>query len=134
MHLLAEHIKVLKLVDRTLRRIHRVVDDESLAFALQTLLRNDIDDVAIFGEDIAESFDEGWDLDLLVEVSDLFIRSVCATHPGLMASSFIRRPCEPGQLWRETLRLFVRCAVYERCVGRCLAVFACHDETRVFYT
>jgi len=42
-----------------------------LSFPLDALLRDDIHDVAVFGEDSAKGFDEGRDLDALVDVADL---------------------------------------------------------------
>ena len=62
----------MKVVDGILRAVHAVVDDESLPLALKTLLRDDFDDVAEFVEEAVERVDQGRDLDLLVEVADLF--------------------------------------------------------------
>lgn len=71
-HLLPEKVEALKVVDGILRAVHAVVDDESLPLALKTLLRDDFDDVAEFVEEAVERVDQGRDLDLLVEVADLF--------------------------------------------------------------
>ena len=71
-HLAPEQVEALEVVDGILRAVHAVVDDESLPLALKTLLRDDFDDVAEFVEEAVERVDQGRDLDLLVEVADLF--------------------------------------------------------------
>lgn len=62
----------MKVVDRILRAVHAVVDDESLSPALETLLRDNFDNVAEFVEEAVKRVDQSRDLDLLVEVADLF--------------------------------------------------------------
>ena len=61
----------MQLVDRVLRAVHVVVDDESLSFALKTLLRDNLDNVAELIEESMERLDQGRDLDVLVEVASL---------------------------------------------------------------
>jgi len=52
-HGLAEQLESIHFVNGVLRALDTVEDDERLSPALQTALRNDIDDVAVFGEDFA---------------------------------------------------------------------------------
>lgn len=61
----------MKVVDRILRAIHTVVDDEGLSLALETLLRDDFNNVAEVVEESMKRVDQGRDLDVLVEVADL---------------------------------------------------------------
>lgn len=70
-HLLSEQVEALQLVDRVLRAVHVVVDDEGLSFALKTLLRDNLDNVAELIEESVERLDQGRDLDVLVEVASL---------------------------------------------------------------
>ena len=71
-HLLPEEVEALKFVDRILRAVHIVVDDESLSFALEAFLRDNLDNGAELVEEFVERFDQGGDLDVLVEVAGLF--------------------------------------------------------------
>lgn len=61
----------MQLVDRVLRAVHVVVDDEGLSLALETLLRDNLDNVAKLIEESVERLDQGRDLDVLVEVASL---------------------------------------------------------------
>lgn len=70
-NVLSEELEALKFIDRRLCTLNRVVHDKSLAFCLQILLRNDIDDVAVFGEHAMEHFDEFGDLCAIIEIADL---------------------------------------------------------------
>lgn len=70
-HLLSEQVEALQLVDRVLRAVHVVVDDEGLSLALETLLRDNLDNVAELIEKSVERLDQGRDLDVLVEVASL---------------------------------------------------------------
>lgn len=70
-HLLPEEVEALKVVDRILRAVHTVVDDEGLSLALETLLRDDFNNVAEVVEESMKRVDQGRDLDVLVEVADL---------------------------------------------------------------
>lgn len=70
-HLLPEKFEALHVVDRILRAVHIVVDDEGLALALETLLRDNLDDVAELVEQSVERLDQGGDLDTFVKVADL---------------------------------------------------------------
>lgn len=71
-HWLVEERELLQCFNRILGALDRVVDDESLSLALQTLLRDDVDDVAELVKDLVESFNQDRDLDALIEVADLF--------------------------------------------------------------
>lgn len=71
LHLLAEDLEALQFLDGLLRAALIVVDDEGLAFALQALLRDDVNDGAVFGEEVAEGGSQKGDLDTLVEVADV---------------------------------------------------------------
>lgn len=70
-HLLSEQVETLQVVDRILCAIHIVVDDEGLALALETLLRDDVNNRAEFVEEAVERLDQGRDLHALVEVANL---------------------------------------------------------------
>jgi hypothetical protein len=70
-HLLPEKVEALKLVDRSLRTVHIVVDDEGLSLALEAFLRYNLDNGAKLVEELVERFDQGGDLDVLVEVAGL---------------------------------------------------------------
>lgn len=70
-HLLSEEVEALKVVDRILRAVHVVVNDESLSLALQTLLRDNLNNIAEVVEESMQRVDQGRDLDVLVEVADL---------------------------------------------------------------
>ena len=70
-HLLSEEVEALKVVDRILCAVHVVVDNESLSLALETLLRDNLKDVAEVVEESMKRLDQGRDLDVLVEVADL---------------------------------------------------------------
>lgn len=61
----------MQVVDGILSAVNVVVDDERLASAFQTLLRDDVDNGAKLVEETVERVDEGRDLDALVEVADL---------------------------------------------------------------
>lgn len=71
-HLAPEQVEALEVVDGILRAVHIVVDDEGLALALQTLLRDDVDDGAELVEEAVQRFDQSWDLDGLVEVANVY--------------------------------------------------------------
>lgn len=72
-HLLSEEIEALEVINRILRAVHIVVNDESLSLALQTLLCDNVDNGAEFIEKSMERVDQGRDLDALVEVADLLL-------------------------------------------------------------
>lgn len=72
MHLLAEELETVHLIDGILRRVCTVEYDECLSFALQTLLRDNVDDGAIFLEYFAQSLNEGWYFYALLEIFDLY--------------------------------------------------------------
>jgi galactokinase len=70
-HLLSEEVEALEVVDRVLRAVHIVVDDERLSLALQALLCDDLDNGAELVEKSMERLDQGGDFDAFVEVADL---------------------------------------------------------------
>ena len=72
MHLLPEKVEALKVVDRILRAVHVIIDDEGLPLALKALLRDNLDNVAELVEESVERVDQGGDLDALVDVANLF--------------------------------------------------------------
>ena len=61
----------MKVVNRILRAVHVVVNDEGLTLALETLLRDNFDNVAEVIEESVERVDQSRDLDVLVEVANL---------------------------------------------------------------
>ena len=63
----------MQLIDSLLRAVCAVVDDESLASALDRLLCDDVEDGAELGEGGAQGGYEGGDLDFLVQAADLDI-------------------------------------------------------------
>lgn len=56
LHRLVEELEAIHLVDGAHRGVDIVENDERLAFGFQVRLGNQIDDVAILGEDLAEGF------------------------------------------------------------------------------
>jgi len=57
-HLLVEEFEPVDLVYGILRRFDTVENDEGLALSLQTLLRDDVDHIAVFREDSAQGLDQ----------------------------------------------------------------------------
>lgn len=55
----------MKVVDRILRAVHAIIDNEGLSLALKTLLRDNLDNVAEFVKESVERVDQGGDLDAL---------------------------------------------------------------------
>lgn len=54
LHLLAKQLKALHLIDGLLRAVYAVEDDECLSLRLEIRLGNDLDDGAIFAEELVE--------------------------------------------------------------------------------
>jgi hypothetical protein len=77
-HLAPEQVEALQVVDGVLRAVHIVVDDEGLALALEALFGDDVDDGAELVEEAVQRFDQGRDLDALVEVADVYPLLVCS--------------------------------------------------------
>ena len=75
MHLLAEDIEALKLIDGLLRRIDAVIYHECLALPLDALLRDHINYVAVLGEQPPKSLDQERDFNSLIEVAHIYPRS-----------------------------------------------------------
>jgi hypothetical protein len=71
-HLPPKQVEALEVVDGVLRAVHIVVDDKGLALALEALLGDDVDDGAELVEEAVQRFDQGGDLDGLVEVADVY--------------------------------------------------------------
>lgn len=61
----------MQIVDRVLRAVHIVIDDEGLAFALETLLRDNVNNRAKLVKEAVKRLDQGGDLHALVEVANL---------------------------------------------------------------
>jgi hypothetical protein len=70
-HLLPEKVEALKVVDRILRAVHIIIHDEGLSLALETFLRNNLDNVAEVIKEFVERMDQGGDLDALIDVANL---------------------------------------------------------------
>jgi hypothetical protein len=68
-HGLLEQLEALDLVDGGLGGLGLVEDDKGLALGLEVGLGDDVDDVAILGEDGAQGFLEDVGLDALFEVA-----------------------------------------------------------------
>lgn len=71
-HGLSEDLKALDVLDGLSCSFLVFEDDERLAFALQGLLRDNVDDRAIFAEKLAKSLDKVCGVDALSEVLDLY--------------------------------------------------------------
>jgi len=101
-HLLAEKIEAGEFVNSILRRLLAVVNYEGLAFALQALFRDNVDNVTIFGEDLAEGINKRFNLDPLIEVLDVDT----ATYQQSIPRRGVRTMCNVRTLrWVESLRL-----------------------------
>lgn len=71
LHRLVEQLEALHLLNRLLRALHAVEHNERLALRLQVRLRDNVDDLAIFGEQLGQRFFELGDFDVLFEVADV---------------------------------------------------------------
>ena len=71
LHRLIKQLKALNLFDRLLRALNTIKHDERLTLRLQVRLCDDVDDLAILGEEFGQSFFELWDFDVLFEVADV---------------------------------------------------------------
>ena len=67
-----EQVEALEVVDGVLRAVDIVVNDKGLALALETLLGDDVDDGAELVEEAVQRFDQGGDLDSLVEIANVY--------------------------------------------------------------
>jgi hypothetical protein len=128
-HGLVEQIEALQRIDGILRGIDRVEDDERLAFGFEILLGDNVDDFAEFAENVAQRGGQRGDFDAFVEVSDLLTdithalldwknRKMMSERDILWIVSYIYAMDKRLVYRRELLRVFVRSAMYERCVGR----------------
>ena len=72
-HGLAKELETVDFINGVFRALCLVKHDESLSSALQAAFRDNVYNVAIFTKDLAKRFDEGWDLDALLEISGLFV-------------------------------------------------------------
>lgn len=70
-HRLLKQVKAIDLLNSVRGGVHAVEDDERLALGLQVRLGDDLEDVAIFGEDLFEGFLELVDLYPFFEVANL---------------------------------------------------------------
>jgi hypothetical protein len=71
LHGFLEQLEPLHLIYGLLRALGRVEDDECLALGSQIRLCDDVDDLAIFAEELAERLLELLDLDALLEIADV---------------------------------------------------------------
>ena len=71
LHRLLKQLEPLHFINCLLGRLDAVKDYECLALRLQIGLGNNIDDFAILGEELCESFLQLVDLDTLLEVTDI---------------------------------------------------------------
>lgn len=74
LHLLAEQLEALHLIDGLLRALDGVEDDERLALGLEVRLGHDVDYGAVFREQLAQRLDELRRLDALFEVARVYTR------------------------------------------------------------
>lgn len=128
-HGLAVQLESVDFVDGILSRLDAVKDDESLSFALQTGLGNNVDNGSIFFEDLAQRLDQLGDLDALRQVPGLDDATVSSAilrtdALGCDFSTYVDTALKLVTL----LRLFVRSAMYERCVWRGSFVDCRHSE------
>ena len=61
----------MQLPNGDLRGLGAVEDDESLALRPEVRLGNDVDDIAVLGEDLGQGFPQRFGLDALFEVLDV---------------------------------------------------------------
>lgn len=125
-HLLAKDFEGVDFVNGFLCAIDGVINDESLSFGFQVLFRDDVDDGAIFGEDAAQGLYELGDLDGVIEIADLWIRSVRKESLSCRRESSHVDSRRIVSFLSFSKRVFVRSAMYERCAGRDLVVLV-HD-------
>jgi len=71
LHRLIKKLETLHLLDRLLRALYTVEYDKRLAFCLQVRLCDDVDDLAILGEELGERFFQLGNFDVLFEVADV---------------------------------------------------------------
>jgi hypothetical protein len=76
LHDLAVHFESVHLLDRLQRSLLAVKDDERLTLALQTALRNNIENRAVVLEDSCQGLLHGIDLNALLEVVDLVLSAI----------------------------------------------------------
>lgn len=71
LHGLLEQLEALDLLDGAEGRLGLVEDDKGLALGLEVRLGDDVDDVAVLGEDDLEGLAQRLRLDALLEVADV---------------------------------------------------------------
>lgn len=71
LHGFVKQVEVLELLDGARSRLYRVKDDEGLALRLEVLGGADVEDGAIFLEDLAQCVLQRVELDALLQVFDL---------------------------------------------------------------
>lgn len=102
-HLPSEQVEALEVVDGVLRAVDIVVNDKGLALALETLLGDDVDDGVELVEEAVQGFDQGGDLDGLVEVANVYPFSVVLVSDHDLA--LVRTVCNVRTLrWVRSLR------------------------------
>lgn len=82
LHRLIKQLEALHFINRLLRALCAVKDDECLALGFQVRLGYDVDDLAVLGEKLAERLLELLDLDALLEVADVEARGGLAGALG----------------------------------------------------
>lgn len=98
--MLAEKFESVDLVDGILCTLHRIEYDESLTSAPQATLCDNVQNVAILGEDLAQGLDQSGNLDALFEVSGLRDRVSVAQQlreTYQILQFFSRRRCYDSQ-------------------------------------
>lgn len=71
LHRLIKELKSLHFLNRPLRALYGVEDDESLALGFQVCLCDYVDDLAILGEELGQGFFELVWLDALLKIADV---------------------------------------------------------------
>lgn len=78
LHRFLKELEALNIIEGLLGTLDIGEYDECLALRLQVRLGHDVDDLAIFGEELAQSLDQLRDLDPLFEVAHVQSRAALA--------------------------------------------------------
>lgn len=70
-HRLLKQLEPINLINRARRRVRTVKYDKRLSLCLQVAFRDDLDDVAIFRENLLQGFLELVDFDPFFQIADL---------------------------------------------------------------
>lgn len=85
LHRLPKQLEILDLLDRLLRARHIAEHHKRLPLRLQVGLGHDVDDLAVFTQELGERLLEGVDLDGLFEVLDVDTRDKLGRYVGVCA-------------------------------------------------